>query len=245
MKFNEILENETKVDQTITVSNTYPVFLKVQKDMKNGIYLYQELKSTIRRSHESISGYSERFNNSLIEFSRNMYSVYKSMGYPIYEKLVESQDYMIEKIAYNNYNVLFLKSYDELILLNYVPINIEISILERFLIPDEMLHTAETRYRGVNYKAINTFNAFLSFAEINDRGVNKTLNIDFFGNFKRSIGYDSNYIKQYRKIPELEQDEQNYTFNEFKFYMFSNIIIISGYSAVFMGFCKKNEELIE
>lgn len=252
-KYNEIVENEYitgkfEIKEIITVSNIYPVFLKIQEDMSRGIYLYKDLSKQQRKINEPFIGYIERINNSLIEFIANIYPLYKRSGNPNYQVVEEWGECKIEQIIYNDYKLLFVKSSSELILMNYLPKTNNTCPVKDFLIPYEIpnynFYIKNISYRGEKYITVNTFKAFMPYAELNNKPANRGLNNDFFNSFQRSINLDHKYMSQHRTIPELEPDNENYTLLEFKFYRFNNIIVISEYCSPFANNSKVQVETI-
>lgn len=240
-KYNEIVEvfwydNDIEIEQFIKVSITYPVFLKVQEDMKNGIYLYNNLKALQTRQHEKFMVYAQSVNKSLIEFAKELYEGNKKMGYPAHEIILECIGYTIEQVIYGNYKLLFLKSKQELILLNYVLKSTNVNPIQHHLIPWEIpyanIHIQNIVFHNKIYKTINTFNAFMSFVRLNNEVAKKELNQLIFQSFQRSIAGSETTMAAHRKITELDDAAVNSSCCDFKFNVVGNIIIISSYTSL-------------
>lgn len=235
--------------EKIEIYNTYPLFLKLDEDMNNGDFLYFDLREKQwNERYESFSVYVTRINTSLLEFVAN---VYKNNYYQSSIKvLARKTDFQIETIRWGNYYLIFVRVKDKLIFLNYIKATIESvnTPIESYLIPrgikNEEYHVQNTFFYGNNYRTINTFAAFIPFAQFNNNSVvNIKLNSKFFEGFRHSLNMNytlGNINLDGRcefSIGEFDLKDQKKD-GKFKFIVIYDIIIIYEYvdlSQVFGG----------
>ena len=208
---------------TMRVSNSYPVKLKIEDC---GVY-----------------GFDEKL--TLAENIKNLY-----LNNHFYKVLKQTAAVSIEEVhSIYGEKFLFLRSHEDLILLNYIS-NYDVSNprgIENGYIPELTSSQAKTHianikfypfYEFTNYKIINSHDAFKGFPCEKHCYIEK--NIPFFKNFIESLFFhmqccaESMEVKEYNCIDEVintDKSMDQWVFNNKKFYYYviDNVYIISDY----------------
>jgi hypothetical protein len=227
-----------KIETIVTVSNTYPIFLKIQQDAENGIYLYENLKGTTFIGKDGFIRINyEKANTSLIEFIKGIYPSYKDIGLKSFETVYKSKDYSIDTVLYCDYKLIFLRTSMYLILLNYVPKDFILTeqTIKLYFIPtgisNEDVHIQSITYQGYPYRVINTFNAFVPYAVACGKIASLEFNYRFFKDFKEALygKYNIDTNKAFQEITINPLVKISFLDPGFRFYFIEDIIIICDY----------------
>jgi len=179
-------------NDSLQFTNTYPVFAKVKQDMRSKIYLSVAFANISLSKDHSI----------FAELNKLCKDIY------LYGNIEILRGYgacRIEKIVLDNkFQLLFLRSGDLIILLNYILSNnsgeINKANYKKYFIPDmesrKYYHVKEIQVFGKMCNVINCYNAFIPYVKkmqgkSNDEDVilNRDYNESFFERFKSSLKF--------------------------------------------------------
>jgi hypothetical protein len=246
--FNKYIErkydkNGKEVKKEITVSNTYPVFLKLTEDIDSKRDIPYSIRA--KNSHERFSDYFFKVTYNLIEYNKELYQELKD-DKTKHKVLYRFKDSALEQVIHNGFKLLFLKSDDDLILLNYINENRSYKPLSRYIIAEfkkyRECHRNTIYIDGKKYLAINTYDAFMSFARINGEVPKRDLNTPFYECFSKSV--ENEYIED--GVTSRYCDEYNsligYTNKRFHYYIIFDKIIINRYEIIDENEDKKIED---
>lgn len=225
------------------IYNIYPVFLKVLKDMETDTFLDESFKLYTRiKNRQPPTDYYTRLTRCLTSFIRQTYDTCckNSAGPELFEQYKDSA---IELIMYGKYKLIFFKSKDTLIFLNYAAEN---EILEHstesFLpsnIPNSSIHFHKMISDGKTYTVVNTHDAFVGYGKLHSNKKNVTddgsyikidLNAPFFDSFKRSVRKeDLEAGSTFQYCDDVDEHD-----NRFLYYVYKDLIIITNYYDHFM-----------
>ncbi|RKD31945.1 hypothetical protein [Thermohalobacter berrensis] len=240
--FNEykewyINEYNKEVYRIIKVSNTYPVLLKLREACENNKEIPYNLQK--RRRGQTFSDYIEELCKNLIRFNKKIYQEH-SGDITRHKVLKKYPDSSIEQILYNDFKLIFLKSDTDLIMLNYFPKNIKVSRVVDFEIANfrknRAIHVRKLEIEGKVYKTINTYDAFVPFADSMGEEPNLGLNDPFFEAFHKSLKREgiitsntSGCCCNYEFDSLLDLLDLMILGQIFYYYILNNIIIINDY----------------
>ena len=225
------------------IYNIYPVFLKVLKDMETDTFLDESFKLYTRlKNTRPPTDYYTRLTRCLTSFIRSTYDscCMNGAGPELFEQYKDSS---IELIKYGKYKLIFLRSKDKLIFLNYADEN---EILEHstksFLprnIPNSSIHFHKMVSGRKTYTVVNTHDAFVGYGRLHNNKKNVTddgsyikidLNAPFFDSFKRSVREeDLEAGSTYQHCDDVDESD-----NRFLYYVYKDLIIIIDYYDHFM-----------
>lgn len=195
-QFNNCRYDEEKKEilcENLIATNTYPVFLKLEQDLN--LEQPTPLTFALKDKYEPFKIYLARANNIIINFIKAVYTKYSKINTNAHRILQQHKDGSLEQIIDNQFRLLFLKTNNLVIFLNYTLLNQEkYSYINSNYIADfrknRNAHVRPMEKNNIKYLVINTFEPFLSFGRlhnINKENVNKKLNIPFFESFERSF----------------------------------------------------------
>lgn len=241
--FNKLIDiefdsNGRKTKRYITVSNTYPVLQKIREDLEKGVKIPYDIQK--RKHGKSISKYIQEVTMNLIRYNKELYLDYIGDD-SRHEILKKFGDSSLEQITYNGFKLLFLKSKEDFILLNYIPITHNYYPLTNYIIAkfrrNRSYHIHELNIFGQIMIAINTYDAFMAFSRINKKKANLGMNRPFFSSFNSAVtnGWSvkpektSNYCDDVQYIiPEMIPLQHA----RFHYYRIFNKLIVNEYEEV-------------
>lgn len=212
----------------VTITNSYPVYRKIQDDMKNGIYLDESFIQHKNLENLSLAKFTISIDAGLIEFIKWLYLEGKKRN------LIEKYFNYIEVLNYyNNFKFIFAKRGGSLVFLNYIPLNQKM-IVEDFI--PYMKETKHNHYITLNnkkiYRITNTYDVFNNYANINGLLKNYGVNSYLYPNFENTIKNEN-----FREFEFIIQNEcmlnesyrKSSTSNHFEYFVLNNTIIINQY----------------
>ncbi|EOD01494.1 hypothetical protein [Caldisalinibacter kiritimatiensis] len=239
-RFNKFIvleydSNGRMIKRYITVSNTYPVFLKLKEDLEHGIRIPYDIKK--RKRGESFYEYIEEVTRNLIKYNKGIYQDYvdDESKHRVLKKFSDSN---LEQIIYNGFKLLFLKSSEDLIFLNYIPKTLSYNPLSDYIIAGFTEHRHYHIYDfdmfGQTMKVINTYDAFMEYSKINNFKANLKMNEPFFSSFDFAVSQGwsivpdktSNYCEEEKY---LDEDLPPLPFARFHYYRIFDKLIVNRY----------------
>lgn len=204
------------------ISNTYLVFRKIKKEF--GFYF--DGKDDVN------------LNDILIKKIKSICTfniVGDSDEFPLMEELKRFKDFSIDREFFyssklkKGFNLLLLEYGRNRILLNYSGAHKDFEPVEEYYIADIYNKKAFTRniyIKGKEITIINTFDAFLSFAQLNGLPQHVNTNEEFFGKFINSLSqYDEAF-----KNGTIQSCNDVHSLNcRYSYAVLDNVIIIIGY----------------
>ncbi|MBN1077271.1 hypothetical protein [Clostridium botulinum] len=218
--------NGEKHTKTIYLYNSYPLYLKMYKDMNEGIYLYEGLKGIQKMiAFSDINKFVVKVNPSLMKFIKQICldnDISKVLNCPIIP------------ISYNGFNLVFIRYGDNIVLVNYFKDSVNMNMYDKSLlipydIPNDDIHIKEMYINNKNYVVTNTCHAFIYFAKSRNIEPNLDLNGSFFNSFYKSVTSGKQNINEW--INDLEF-HGNGIGMRFKFALIDNICIILDYENI-------------
>jgi len=207
--------------ETLDITNCYLVFRKFELEKKKNLDV--PFNNILDKSYfMTPRDYVQAATKNILDYIAELYEgLSYTNNHIIKERYLELN---IEEIISENFRFLFLKSKNDLILLNYI------NIYENFL-PDFPLEIKDShkfkrdfvdeRFEPNEFLVVNTFKPFLKFADAASIEPNISLNEPFFNEFVNSL-----------KNGKMYEDSGRY------------YCVLSGYNKVFSFYCFNNKMVV-
>lgn len=221
----------------LLVANTFPVFKKAIIDNEKGVYFSNELSFIRKDVYDSTSEYLFDFNMALNQFIANCYNDKDSFF--IEHEINSSANFRFYEVD-NGYYLYLLKTEFYFIFLNYGKITDMESVhkIPHFKNNDSLSRCIKKE--GKFFAITNTYDSFLSFADINGIKPNLNANELYYESFINSI-YETDLLPSIGEVKgtiDIFHSKEKGIFKGFNYIVLEDvvndiIIILDYYETVF------------